>query len=59
MKNPLTHDAEAWLYFTDPTAWGYLKAMQHEPDQARVGAIKALLSDQVRASIAEAYRRMK
>ena len=55
--NPLSHEAESWLYLNDPTAWGYLKAIQHEHSLKQIGRIKAILTHEVRASISEAYRR--
>ena len=55
--NPLSHAAESWLYERNPSAWGYLKAMQHESSKAQIERIKQILPEQVRADIAEAYGR--
>ena len=55
--NPLSPSAEAWLYERSPSAWGYLKAMQHETSKAQIERIKAILPAGVKADILEAYRR--
>lgn len=57
--NPLSYAAESWLYQHNPSAWGYLKAMQHESSKAQIERIKEILPEQVRADIAEAYRRSR
>ena len=54
--NPLSYAAESWLYERNPSAWGYLKAMQHESSKAQIERIKAILPAGVKADISEAYR---
>ena len=55
--NPLSYEAEGWLYKHNPTAWGYLKAMQHERNLGQVAKIKAILTTEVKQAIADAYKR--
>lgn len=58
-SNPLSYAAERWLYERNPSAWGYLKAMQHESSKTQVERIKAILPAKVKADISEAYRRSR
>lgn len=54
---PLSYEAEAWLVARNPSAWGYLKAMQYESDPEQIARIKAILPENVKKDIADAYRR--
>lgn len=55
--NPLSYEAEGWLYQHHPNAWGYLKAMQHEPNLGQLAKIKEILPPEVKRAIADAYKR--
>lgn len=55
--NPLSYESEAWLVSRNSSAWGYLKAMQHESNPEQIERIKAILPEGVRQDIAAAYRR--